>query len=184
MIHLLPVTFRMTGLWGTRAALSCHARLLLLPWFGLNIYSLLLGLHARTPEGSKTFLASPSPVFAAFTQPHSFLLHHTGGLPPGWGPPLLRTPSSSWASTVESVDFIKTKRWILTRTHLLTTPGLPSPKWRFDGGHPNKVDHRIFSFPQSQARHLVFLPFFSAWLCESLFDAVHVYTCLYKTLPE
>lgn len=60
MIHLLPVTFWITGLRCTSTTLSCCARLLLLSQFGLHIYSLLLGLHAWTPEGSKTFIASPS----------------------------------------------------------------------------------------------------------------------------
>lgn len=63
MIHLLPVTFWITGLRCTRATLRGRAYLLVLSQFGLNIYSLLLGLHAWTPEGSKTFIASPAPVF-------------------------------------------------------------------------------------------------------------------------
>ena len=105
MIHLLPVTFWITGLWCTRATPRGRLHLLVLSQFGLNIYSLLLGLHAWTPEGSKTFIASPAPVFAAFTQPHPFLLHHTGDSPPGWG-----RPSSSRGSAVESVWFHQDKK--------------------------------------------------------------------------
>ena len=62
MIHLLPVTFWIPGLRCTRATLRGRAYLLVLSQFGLNIDSLLLGLHAWTPEGSKTFIASPAPV--------------------------------------------------------------------------------------------------------------------------
>ena len=105
MIHLLPVTFWITGLWCTRATPRGRLHLLVLSQFGLNIYSLLLGLHAWTPEGSKTFIASPAPVFAAFTQPHPFLLHHMGDSPPGWG-----RPSSSRVSAVESVWFHQDKK--------------------------------------------------------------------------
>lgn len=105
MIHLLPVTFWITGLRCTCAPLRGRAYLLVLSRFGLNVYSLLLGLHAWTPEGSKTFIASPASVFAAFTQPHHFLLHHTGDSPPGWG-----RPSSSQVSAVESVWFHPDKK--------------------------------------------------------------------------
>lgn len=44
-------------------------------------------------------------VFAAFTQPHPFLLHHTGDSPPGWG-----RPSSSRVSAVEPVWFHQDKK--------------------------------------------------------------------------
>lgn len=79
--------------------------------------------------------------------PASFLAFPSrgaGALPHAWG-----TPGSFWVSAVESVDFFATaKRWILTRTHLLTTLGLPFPKWRFGEGHPNKVDLRSLISPR------------------------------------
>lgn len=159
MIHLLPVTFWITGLRCTRATLRGRAYLLVLSQFGLNIYSLLLGLHAWTPEGSKTFIASPAPVFGVRCSQlspspiPSFYITRETRLLAGDAPVL---PESLLSSLF---DFIKTKRWILTRTHLLTTHGLPSPKWRFDGGRPNKVAHGIFYFSWSRGRLLPLLTF-------------------------
>lgn len=159
MIHLLPVTFWITGLRCTRATLRGRAYLLVLSQFGLNIYSLLLGLHAWTPEGSKTFIASPAPVFGVRCSQlspspiPSFYITRETRLLAGDAPVL---PESLLSSLFY---FIKTKRWILTRTHLLTTRGLPSPKWRFDGGRPNKVAHGIFYFSWSRGRLLPLLTF-------------------------
>lgn len=182
MIHLLPVTFWITGLWCTSATLSCLSlSSFYFPSLALIFTaSFYVYMPGRLKE-AKHLLPLPPRVRELFTQPHSFLWHHTGDSgdsPPGWG-----RPSSSWVSPVESVDWSKTKRWILTLIPLLTTRGLPSPKWRFAGGRPSKVDPRFFYcyFPPSQARELCLLTFLCCFA--RLFSVeVQVYTCLYNTL--
>lgn len=163
MIHLLPVTFWITGLWCTSATLSCLSlSSFYFPSLALIFTaSFYVYMPGRLKE-AKHLLPLPPRVRELFTQPHSFLWHHTGDSgdsPPGWG-----RPSSSWVSPVESVDWSKTKRWILTLIPLLTTRGLPSPKWRFAGGRPSKVDPRFFYCISLRAKpgSFVFLPFFVA----------------------
>lgn len=142
MIHLLPDD----PLNNWTAMYQPDSRSPALPlrllWFGFNIYSLLVGLHAWTPGGSKTFIASPSLSLELFHPAPFPPLTSRGRLLAGHGLPAL--PCLSWS-------FYPNKQWILTPTHLSTTPGLPSPRWRFGAGHPRKVDRSwCLLFVQSQ----------------------------------
>lgn len=124
---------------------------------------------------AKHLLPLPPRVLKLFTQPHSFLLHHMRNLPPGWDARVL--PESLLLNLLISP---KQKRWILTQTHLLTTRGLPSPKWRFDGGCPNKVDHGIVYSPaRAKPIIFIFLPFSSLFFCQTVFWWS---ACLYLSL--
>lgn len=167
MIHLLPVTFWITGLWSISETLGPPPSPFHFPSLALIFTASLLVYMPERLREAKHLLPLP-PCIRELFHPASFLpLTSLGRL-------------ASWLARAlpESVHFTKTKTWILTRTHLLTTPGLPSPKWRFGEGHPNKVDRRIFCFPRVKLDVFIFLPFFSSFLCQPVFGWS---SCLYTS---
>lgn len=130
-------------------------------WRKLNIYCLSL------------------PVFAAFTQPHSFLLHHTGDLP-------------LWLGTPES--FLSLSCWIcwFHRDRKMDSdsdspfnyswPSFPKMKIRRRASKQGRSQDLIFYFPESQARHLHILTSLPRCFARLFLMEVRVYTRLYKTL--
>lgn len=154
MIHLLPVTFWITGLRCTCAPLGAVLTSLYflgLAWMFTASFSVYMPERLKEakhllPLPPRCSQLSPSPIT-------SFYITRETRLLAGDAPVLPKSLLSSL------FDFIQTKRWILTRTRLLTTRGLPSPKWRFDGGRPNKVARGIFYLSWSRGRRLPLLTF-------------------------
>lgn len=156
MIHVLPVTFWITGLWCTSTTLSCLSLLLYFPGLAL-IFTASFSVYTpgRLKE-AKCLLPLRPRVRELFTQPHSFLWHHTVDSPPGWG-----RPSSSCVSPVEFVDLSNTKKMDSDSDSPFnySWPSFPKMKIRRRPSKQGRSQNLLFPSEPSQGSSYSYLSF-------------------------
>lgn len=178
MIHLLPVTFWITGLWCTNTTLSCLSllfhflRLALIFTASFSVY-----MPGRLKE-AKRLLPLPPRVRELFTQPHSFLWHHRVDSPPGGGRPQFFLSLSCW------ICWFKQNKKMDSDSDSpfnYSWPSFPKMKIRRRASKQGRSRNLLLPSEPSQGFSYSYLSFPHCF-ARLLSDELQVYTCLYKTL--
>lgn len=136
------------------------------------------GLHARMPEGSKTFIASPSLCSPAFHSAPLLPFTSHGDSPPGWDarvcPSLGRRVCGFHPDRRMDSDSDSPFNY--------SWPSFPRMKIRRRASRQGRSRALLFISPEPGQAPLYSYPFLPCSFARLFLDEVRVCTCLYKTL--